>query len=86
MDKQTCPDRRHLHLYRAAQKGTFGEYHAFPHSSITDALFVYLDGEPEEESIAAVEEQYRVRPLVGLTEGWENYIREHHPEAAVYRR
>lgn len=86
MDRQTCPDRQHLLLYRAAPKGTFGEHHAFPHSSITDALFVYLDGEPEEESIATVEEQYRVRPLVGLTEGWENYIREHHPEAAVYRR
>ena len=53
MDKQTCPDKNHLLLYRAAKKGTFGEHKTFPRSSITDALFVYLDGEPEEVIIEA---------------------------------
>ena len=46
-------------LYQAAQQGVFGKQEHFTRSSITDALFVYLDGEPEPESIA------RITPVSG---------------------
>ncbi len=73
-------------LYRAALEGIFGKRTEFSRSSITDALFVYLDGEPEPESIARVDECFRDRPLVCLTEGWEEQIRARYPDAAIYRR
>ena len=73
-------------LYRAAQRGVFGKRTEYTRGSITDALFVFLDGEPEPESAAAVDERFRVRPLVCLTDAWENHVRTRHPDAAVYRR
>lgn len=73
-------------LYRAALQGTFGKREAYSRSSITDALFVYLDGEPETESAARLDACYRSRPLVCLTEAWEERIRELYPDAAIYRR
>ena len=73
-------------LYRAALQGAFGRREQFSRSSITDALFVYLDGEPEEESIGVVDSRFRNRPLVCLTEAWEEQIRARYPDAAVYRR
>ena len=73
-------------LYRAADQGVFGKQEAYSRSSITDALFVYLDGEPESESVARVDSHFRVRPLVCLTEEWEEQIRVRYPDAAIYRR
>ena len=73
-------------LYRAAMQGTFGKRIEFTRGSITDALFVYLDGEPEEKSIARVDSYFRNRPLVCLTKAWEERIRAQYPDAAVYRR
>ena len=73
-------------LYRAALQGVFGNREQYSRSSITDALFVYLDGEPEEESVARVDSNFRNRPLVCLTNVWEDWIRAHHPDAAIYRR
>ena len=73
-------------LYRAALQGAFGRREKFSRSSITDALFVYLDGEPEEESIGVVDSRFRNRPLVCLTKAWEEQIRARYPDAAVYRR
>ena len=73
-------------LYRAALQGAFGRREKFSRSSITDALFVYLDGEPEEESIGVVDSRFRNRPLVCLTKAWEEQIRSRYPDAAVYRR
>ena len=73
-------------LYRAAVQGVFGKREAYSRGSITDALFVYLDGEPEPESVARVDSDFRVRPLVCLTEEWEEQIRARYPDAAVYRR
>ena len=73
-------------LYRAALQNIFGRREQYSRSSITDALFVYLDGEPEEESIARVDSHFRGRPLVCLTEAWEKQIRAQYPDAAVYRR
>ena len=73
-------------LYRAALQGAFGRREQFSRSSITDALFVYLDGEPEEESIGVVDSRFRNRPLVCLTKAWEEQIRSRYPDAAVYRR
>ena len=54
-------------LYRAAVQGVFGKREEYTRSSIMDALFVYLDGEPEPESVARVDSDFRVRPLVCLT-------------------
>ena len=54
-------------LYQAAVRGVFGKREEYTRSSITDALFVYLDGEPEPESVARVDSHFRVRPLVCLT-------------------
>ena len=73
-------------LYQAALQGTFGKRTEFSRSSITDALFVYLDGEPEPESIARVDECFRERPLVCLARGWEEQIRAQYPDAAICRR
>ena len=73
-------------LYLAAQQGTFGQRTEFIQSSITDALFVYLDGEPEDESVARVDAHFRNRPLVCLTKAWEERIRAQYPDAAIYRR
>ena len=73
-------------LYLVAQQGTFGQRTEFSQSSITDALFVYLDGEPEEESVARVDTHFRNRPLVCLTEAWEKQIRAQYPDAVIYPR
>ena len=73
-------------LYRAALQGVFGSREQYTRSSITDALFVYLDGDPEEESIDIVDSRFRNRPLVCLTKAWEDRITVRYPDAAVYRR
>ena len=73
-------------LYRAALQGVFGKRTDFSRGSITDALFVYLDGEPEAESITGVGLQFRNRPLVCLTGAWDEQIRAQYPDAAIYRR
>ncbi len=73
-------------LYRAALQGVFGRLEQYSRSSVTDALFVYLDGEPEPESIARVDSHFRGRPLVCLTKGWEEQIKAQYPDAAIYRR
>ena len=73
-------------LYRAALQGVFGKRTESGRGSITDALFVYLDGEPEEESIARLDSHFRNRPLVCLTQAWEERIRAQYPDAAIYRR
>ena len=73
-------------LYRAAVQGVFGKQEAYSRGSITDALFVYLDGEPEPESIDRVDSYFRNRPLVCLTKGWEEQIKARYPDAEIYRR
>lgn len=73
-------------LYRAALKGRFGSREEYARGSITDALFVYLDGKPDKGSAAAVDGRFRVRPLVCLTDAWEAYVKERYPDAAVYPR
>ncbi len=73
-------------LYRAALQGVFGKREEYSRGSITDALFVYLDGEPEPETVARVDSHFRGRPLVCLTGEWEERIRAQHPGAAIYRR
>ena len=73
-------------LYQAARQGTFGKHEEFSRSSITDTLFVYLDGVPEPESLTRVDSYFRNRPLVCLTREWEEQIKTKYPEAAVYRR
>ena len=73
-------------LYRAAVQGVFGKQEAYSRGSITDALFVYLDGEPEPESAVRVDSHFRDRPLVCLTKAWEERIRVQYPDAAIYRR
>ena len=73
-------------LYRAAQEGAFGRVTRFERGGITDALFVYLDGEPEPESAQALAAGYLARPWVCLTGAWESRIRERFQRAQVYVR
>ena len=73
-------------LYRAALLNIFGIREEYSRSSITDALFVYLDGDPEPESIARVDSCFRGRPLVCMTKDWEEQIKARHPDATIYRR
>lgn len=73
-------------LYRAAQEGVFGSLTRFERGSIADALFVYLDGEPEPESVEALEAGYLSRPWVCLSDAWEGLVRERFPQARVYVR
>ncbi len=73
-------------LLRAAEQGTYGKRMRFGRGSIADALFLYLDGEPEPESVAALEAGFMARPWVCLTGAWESCIREHYPHAQVFTR
>ena len=54
--------------------------------SITDALFIYLDGAPDPEAVAALETEYIARPWVCLTETWECCIKNGYPNVKVFRR
>lgn len=73
-------------LYRAARRGVFGMRRTYGQGGIADALFVFLDGEPDPEAAAALDAQYRARPWVCLTGPWEDYIRTRYPHAKIYRR
>ena len=73
-------------LYRAAKQGVFGSVHRDRQGCIADALFVFLDGTPSPETAAAVETRYAGRPLVSLTDAWENLLRDRYPGAPMYRR
>ena len=73
-------------LYRAARQGVFGRRREFPRGSISDALFVYLDGAPDPDSEAVLRAEYTARPWVCMTASWEDYIRACFPRAATYRR
>ena len=73
-------------LHRAALSGIYGQCHTFKDSTITDALFVYLGGTPSAESIAAVDENFRKRPLVCLTPEWQAHIQKSYPDAKVFTR
>ena len=73
-------------LYRAALRGTFGKRTEFSRGSITDALFVYLDGDPEPASVDEVAAHFRNRPMVCLTSTWEKQIETQYPDATVFRR
>lgn len=73
-------------LYQAAMRGVFGKRIEFGRSRIMDALFVYLDGEPESESIREVDEHFRNRPIVCLTKAWKELIEFRYSDAVVYHR
>lgn len=73
-------------LYRAALQGVFGKREQYRQGGIADALFVYLDGEPEPASMARVDSHFRGRPLVCLTDAWEARIKTQYPDAKVNRR
>ena len=73
-------------LYRAALQGSFGRWIEYSRGSIAEALFVYLDGEPEPESVAKLTADFTDRPLVCLTKAWKEEIKTQHPDAAIYRR
>ena len=73
-------------LYRAACRGVFGERRAFGRGGIADALFVYLDGRPDAESLAVLEERYRARAWVCLTDEWEAALVARHPDMRVFQR
>ena len=73
-------------LHRAALSGIYGQSCTFDGSTISDALFVYLDGTPTAESMAAVDRDYRHRPLVCLSAAWEAHIQKSYPDAKVYTR
>lgn len=73
-------------IFRAAQAGLYGKTFSFSQGSITDALFVFLDGKPEEESLAALERQFMARPWVCLTEAWEKSIKSHFQNLQIFTR
>lgn len=73
-------------LYRAAQTGAFGRLTRYGRGSIADAPFVYLDGEPEPESMEALAAGYLARPWVCLTGAWESCIHKRYPCAQIYMR
>ena len=73
-------------LYRAALRGVYGSRREFEKGSITDALFIFLDGEPEPASLEALMAGYMVRPWTCLTGSWENLIRERFPRAETFQR
>ncbi len=89
MQKDRCDLWEHHELpllYRAAYSGVWGQRINLKGGAITDALFVYLEGVPEPESIQALCHDFTNRPLVCLSKAWETYIHTHHPTAACYPR
>lgn len=73
-------------IFRAAQAGIYGKTFLFSQGSITDALFVFLDGRPEEESQATLERHFTARPWLCLTEAWERYIKSHFQNLQIFAR
>ena len=73
-------------LYRAARKGAFGKLYTYGEAVVADALFVYLDGTPDDGAIAALRAGFTARPWVCLTDAWDKAVRARFPEAIVYRR
>ena len=73
-------------IFRAAQAGLYGKTFSFSQGSITDALFVFLDVKPEDESQAALERQFMARPWVCLTEAWEEFIKSHFQNIQIFTR
>ena len=78
--------RSKILLYQAALSGAYGNRLEFSLGSVTDALFVYLDGAPDKESAAAVDKDFRDRALVCLTGEWEAHVKTTYPEAKVFIR
>ena len=72
-------------LWQAAQRGIFGAYREYERGGIADALFVYLSGAPDSASIAALR-GFTGRPLVCLTDAWEDFITARWPRAQVFHR
>ena len=86
---ETCTPERIVDrplLYRAALQGIYGKRTEFGRGSLTDALFVYLDGEPEPESMIELASGFRNRPLVCLTKAWKEQVETEYPDAVIYRR
>lgn len=73
-------------LFRAAYSGAWGQRKKWNRGALTDALFVYLEGEPEPESTKALCHSFTNRPLVCLSKAWESYIQTHYPKAACFQR
>lgn len=73
-------------IFRAAKNGIYGKTFSFSQGSITDALFVFLDGKPEEESLAALEAHFMARPWVCLTGDWEESIKSHFQNLQIFTR
>lgn len=73
-------------LYQAAKAGIYGKCYVYPEGSITDAMFVFLDGLPSPESIDAVANSYRMRAIVCLSDEWEAHIKDTFPNVHVLKR
>ncbi len=73
-------------LYRAARQGIYGKCYRFERGGITDALFVFLEGEPDPAAETALETRFLSRPWVCMSASWEEYIRTGYPKAQIYRR
>ena len=73
-------------IFRAAQRGLYGKVFSFSQGSITDALFVFLDGNPEADSQAILETHFMARPWVCFTETWEKYIKSHFQNVQIFTR
>ena len=73
-------------LYKAAQNAVYGQRYEYEKGNISDALFVFLDGIPSPDSIDTIDKNYRKRPLVCLTDEWEEYIKKAYPNAQIYKR
>ena len=79
-------NRKQSLIFKAAQAGLYGKTFSFSQGSITDALFVFLDGKPEEKSQAVLERQFMARPWVCLTEDWEKSVKSHFQNLQIFTR
>ena len=79
-------NRKQSLIFKAAQAGLYGKTFSFSQGSITDALFVFLDGRPENESLSALENQFMARPWVCLTEDWEKSVKSHFQNLQIFTR
>lgn len=72
-------------IYKAAKNNFFGTCYQFEQSAITDALFVYLEGSPENSSISKLKE-FIDRPIVCMSYQWEQYLKSNYKSIITLER
>ncbi len=69
-----------MFLYRACQKGVFGSYTEYSNGGIYEAGFIYLSGQVNTVLLEELEEKYKYRMFICLSDEWEDAITKKYPQ------